>query len=66
MYVCMHVTVRGCMRTYGRVHVCVCARADGRSKVGTNACMLNTSSTHVCAKEVRYLTQDAFLYIIFQ
>ena len=66
MYVCVvqSVYVGGCMRTYGRVcvcvwvcvcvHVCVCVYADGRSFVGTNECMLNILRTHVSAKEVRY------------
>ena len=56
MYVCMYVTVYvgGCMRLYGRVHVCVCARVDRRSKIGTNQCMLNTSRMHLSAKEVCY------------
>ena len=36
--------------------MCVCVRVCvyGRCKVGTNEFMLNTSHTHVSAKEVRY------------
>ena len=46
--VCMWVDV--CVRT--REGTCVCA--DGRGKVGTNECMLNTSRTHASVKEVHY------------
>ena len=51
MYVCGYV--RGWVHANVRVGACVCK--DGRSEVGTNECMLNTSCTHVNAKDVRYL-----------
>ena len=70
MYVCMCVFVcvcvwcsyvGRCVHTYRRMQVCVglcasmCVCLDGCSKVGINECMLNTSRTHINAKEVRYL-----------
>ena len=50
VFICTWVSVF--VRTGGCTCVCV-VLADGRTKVGTNECMLNTSRTHVRAKEVR-------------